>query len=178
VSYRLHTQRVAIDIWSRSPIVGVGLNNYSPLLVELRGERDLDVAIFAAVADFVLLSETRVTAWVHNIYLLLLAETGILGLSGFLIFAAGGVLFCLRGLSGRDPTWVAASLGLLMGMTGLHIHGFQEAALWIEPISCSFVLVVALANNAVRLGEEGRGAAGAEPARIPTREGIGLRGLS
>jgi len=152
--YRLHSQRIALDIWSTSPLVGIGLNNYSSRLVELRGKKDEDVAVFAAVLDYVLLSETRVTAWVHNIYLLFLAETGILGLSGFLLFALGGVLFCLRGLSGRDPTWVAASLGLLFGMVGLHIHGLQEAALWIEPLSCTFALVVALANNAVRLGWE------------------------
>jgi putative inorganic carbon (HCO3(-)) transporter len=178
VNYRLHSQRVAIDIWSRSPVVGVGLNNYSSQLVKLRSSKDEDVAIFEAVADYVLLSETRVTAWVHNIYLLFLAETGLWGLSGFLLFAAAGVLFCLRGLSGRDPTWVAASLGLLLGMTGLHIHGLQEAALWIEPISCTFVLIVALANNAVRLGGEGAAAAGAEPASISTGSGIGRGRLS
>lgn len=154
VTYRLHTQRIALDIWSTSPLVGIGLNNYSSLLVKLRSKKDEDVAVFEALADYVLLSETRVTAWVHNIYLLFLAETGILGLSGFLFFAMGGVLFCLRGLPGRDPTWVAASLGLLFGMVGLHIHGLQEAALWIEPLSCTFVLVVALANNAVRLGQQ------------------------
>ena len=71
-----------------------------------------------------------------------LAETGVVGLSGFLWFAFGGLLFCLRGLGGRDPTWVAASLGLLFGMVGLHIHGLQEAARVIRRRAGSTVVAI------------------------------------
>lgn len=58
---------VAMDLWRSSPVFGVGLNNFIPV-----------------AADQLLAGPSRFLQPVHNIFLLTLAETGILGLLGLL----------------------------------------------------------------------------------------------
>lgn len=64
---REQLSQVAIDIFSKSPIFGVGLNNFIP-----------------AAADQLLVGPSRFLQPVHNIFLLQLSETGIIGLLGLL----------------------------------------------------------------------------------------------
>jgi O-antigen ligase len=146
VDFRAKHDKIAIEIWGRSPVTGVGLNNYSKILSTYDLE---DVQIFLKLADMTRNTlGIRATAWVHNIYLLMLAETGVIGLSGFLILIVGGLLIAVRAVAttGGDTQLVAA--GLAVGMLGLHAHGLQESALWIDPITYSFALSVALATVA------------------------------
>lgn len=59
---------IAIKIWSPSPLFGVGLNNFIP-----------------AASDLLLSGPSRFLQPVHNIFLLTLAETGIVGLVGLVV---------------------------------------------------------------------------------------------
>lgn len=58
----------ALSLWKQAPLLGVGLNNFIP-----------------TAADFLLSGPARFLQPVHNIFLLTLSETGILGLLGFLV---------------------------------------------------------------------------------------------
>lgn len=58
---------VALNLWLSHPFFGIGLNNFIP-----------------QAADQLLVGPSRFLQPVHNIFLLSLAETGILGLLGFL----------------------------------------------------------------------------------------------
>ncbi|MBI2593815.1 O-antigen ligase family protein, partial [Candidatus Daviesbacteria bacterium] len=58
----------ALKLFLESPVTGIGLNNF----------------INALAASEVLVGTSRFLQPVHNIFLLILSETGILGLSGFL----------------------------------------------------------------------------------------------
>lgn len=62
---REQLSKIALTLWSTSPIVGVGLNNFIP-----------------KAADLLLSGPSRFLQPVHNIFLLSLSETGILGLAG------------------------------------------------------------------------------------------------
>ncbi|TSC87830.1 MAG: Uncharacterized protein G01um10147_333 [Microgenomates group bacterium Gr01-1014_7] len=59
---------IAIKMWLQSPLLGVGLNNFIP-----------------AASDQLLAGPSRFLQPVHNIFLLALAETGIIGLTGLIV---------------------------------------------------------------------------------------------
>ncbi len=59
---------IALNLFSRSPLTGIGINNFIP-----------------SGADQVLVGPSRFLQPVHNIFLLQLSETGILGLIGLLV---------------------------------------------------------------------------------------------
>lgn len=58
---------VALTLWSKSPILGVGLNNFIP-----------------TASDLLLSGPSRFLQPVHNIFLLALSETGIIGFLGLI----------------------------------------------------------------------------------------------
>src|SRR5207237_546077 len=58
---------VALKIWKLSPILGVGLNNFIP-----------------TASDLLLAGPSRFLQPVHDIFLLALSETGLLGLLGLI----------------------------------------------------------------------------------------------
>lgn len=64
---REQLSEAAFSMWLSSPFFGIGLNNFIP-----------------RVSDEILVGPNRFLQPVHNIFLLSLAETGILGLLGFL----------------------------------------------------------------------------------------------
>jgi O-antigen ligase len=113
---RLHQYRVAGEIIRHHPLVGVGLNSY----------RNVSYKFDHTAARI----STTFKAPVHNVYLLTLAETGLVGL---------GALFILMGAMlnlawfGRWPVGSAAfdlHLGLFFGLVGYFLH----ANLDINPI--------------------------------------------
>ncbi len=142
VDYRTEHDEIAIEIWKRSPIVGIGLNQYSQTL----SRYDLsEIRMFNEFGEFVRQGlEIRITAWVHNLYLLILAETGAIGLAAFLFFVLGSVRAGVRAIAVADGPWRGAAFGVLVGLVGMLLHGLQEAAVWVDPITYSFVLVVGL----------------------------------
>ncbi|MBI2527817.1 MAG: O-antigen ligase family protein [Candidatus Rokubacteria bacterium] len=156
LEFRAKHDRIALEIWQSAPLMGVGLNNYSDVLAR-RGEPEVDV--FLLIGEHVrTVLDLRVTAWVHNIYLLLLAETGAVGLLAFLLFLVGVTVMGVRALRAPGPVWAAAGLGLFVGTLAVHVHGLQEAALWIDPDTYSFALVVGLLNAIPSLAQQDAGA--------------------
>lgn len=108
--------REAINLWRSRPLFGVGLGN------------------FVAASDYF---------WkepVHNIYLLQLAETGLVGLAGFLIFLA----FCLKKALAKAATF-PLPLVLLIGVLFL---GFLDHYLLTSSAgSLLFWLVLGMAAS-------------------------------
>jgi O-antigen ligase len=107
---------VSLNVIKNHPVFGVGLNNFT------------EVARY-----FDETPERIITLWnapVHNLPLFIAGETGILGLSTFLLLM-GGVLIALRpSLSSPDPLIACASLGLLMGFVAFFIHSLVDYCHW------------------------------------------------
>jgi O-antigen ligase len=165
VEFRVEQGDIALEIWQRTPLLGVGINNYSEILGDYAPD---ETAIVREFGEFIRINmEMRVTAWVHNIYLLFLAEQGILGLVTYLAFAFGMLLRVARAVAANVGGWRAAAYGMMVGMIGLHIHGLQESALWIDPITYSFTLVAALANNINAFAEGEQEASAPRPMGAP-----------
>jgi O-antigen ligase len=96
-----------------NPVVGVGLNNYA--LVSPRYDQ-ADAA-----------SWNNYSPIVHNIYLLIAAETGIIGLFAFLVFLINLLIQTWRIIdqAPNDTIWVA-SVGIWGALIAIMINGMAD----------------------------------------------------
>ena len=109
---RIPLAQGAIAMIQDYPILGVGLNNYSLLMPKY------DPIDFAKQGKIVI---------VHNIFLLIAAETGLVGLAAFLWFLAS--LFVqakrLNSQAPNDIVWLAG-VGAFAGFAALTVHGMVD----------------------------------------------------
>lgn len=153
ISWRLKMNEIAIDLFRANSFFGIGLANV-PLYLrsyDMEFSDSLDQAMAGVLKRGNEEIPVRGFHWVwvpHNIYLLLLAETGLLGLAAFLlgIFAAFRTAF--RNLRVPNRVVQGASLGLLVGICGVLGQMITDWALWLDPVLYTFTLSVALLQNA------------------------------
>ncbi|MBN2303018.1 MAG: O-antigen ligase family protein [Anaerolineae bacterium] len=106
---RLAHWQAAYNMASDHPWLGVGLGNYE-----------------AVYAEYGVVSWPRPLGHAHNDYLNTLAETGMVGLSAYLIGWALIVIWTLRALRQPDPVMRGLVLGLLGTWTHLAVHSFVD----------------------------------------------------
>lgn len=106
---RLAHWQAAATMANAHPLVGVGLGNYE-----------------AAYPDYGLVSWPRALGHAHNDYLNVLAETGVVGLFGYLAGWAVMVWWTLHALRQPDPVLRGLTLGLLGTWTHLAIHSIVD----------------------------------------------------
>jgi O-antigen ligase len=103
---RLPLMQLAWEMSLDHPVLGVGANNFATALPTY-------------------LTTAFSQAWistVHNKYLLVLSETGILGLVTFTWMLVAGLVLAYRGSQIRDPALAAISAGIATGISGMMIH--------------------------------------------------------
>jgi hypothetical protein len=138
----------ALRMWERSPWLGIGLGNYA--------------LIYPAV---------RLPAWeeplghAHNIYLNVLAETGMVGLATYLLLGCGVVAWIWRRYrAAAAHSWNAAlALGVLGVVAHFSVHNFFDnllvqgmylhLALWLALLVEPAAVRPELNRSAVRLSE-------------------------
>jgi putative inorganic carbon (HCO3(-)) transporter len=98
---RMAHWQAALNMADQHPWLGVGLGNYE-----------------AAYADYALLNWPYPLGHAHNIYLNLLAETGVLGLMAYLAFWAAVIALTARVIR-RGPY---PQRGLALGLMGAWVH--------------------------------------------------------
>ena len=105
---RIPLMNLAFRMIADNPILGVGSNNFSVVMNHyLTGEfRSRDAFLFI----------------VHNKYLLIWAETGLVGLLAFLAFLVGAVRKGWQCWKLQDPLFSPLALGLVAGITGHMMH--------------------------------------------------------
>lgn len=125
---RSHLNHSAVSIATDHVILGVGLNNYT-------------LAYPAYNHDFAaqLLAMDNMLTAVHNIYLLVWAETGTLGLAAFLFFLVGCMVAAFASVRKLDRIGRAVMLGFVFGLLAEMANDFTEFSLWIE--ICMYTLV-------------------------------------
>lgn len=102
---RMAHWQAAINMANRHPWLGVGLGNYE-----------------AAYADYALINWPYALGHAHNIYLNLLAEVGILGLSAYLAFWAAVILATARIIDQAPYPQRGLALGLMGAWVHLSVH--------------------------------------------------------
>ena len=100
-------------VWS-SPLSGIGLNNFQT--VE-------DSFIFRGTGTGLRFYT------VHNVYMVVLSESGFIGFTGFLAFILGMLAVGWRGVRSRNVLYSGIAIGLFAGFCGLYVGEFLAFAI-------------------------------------------------
>jgi len=111
-SSRIKLAQIALDIIKDHPLVGIGLNNYSLVSPEYGG---------------IVIGREYI---VHSAFLLIAAETGLIGLAAFIIFLAVLLIKSWRIIirAPNDTVWVAG-VGIFSAYVALVLHSLVDYAL-------------------------------------------------
>ncbi|MEN8098252.1 MAG: O-antigen ligase family protein, partial [Chloroflexota bacterium] len=106
---RMAHWQAALSMANESPWIGVGTGNYA-----------------AAYPDHALMQWPYALGHAHNLYLNLLAETGVLGLISYLGFWAVALVLIMRLISTSEGVPRGIALGLLGAVTHLSVHNLVD----------------------------------------------------
>ena len=143
ITLRADIWSAALDIYSREPLLGVGLNNFGEAYRTLPTTLD-------STSQRRLLHQSQVLVPPHaqNLYLNVLAEEGIIGFAAFACFAFAAVAACFRGVREADPLGRAVALGAGAGLFTLAVHSLLEVTLIGEVALPLFALLAVVASSA------------------------------
>ncbi len=128
---RLNQYQMAVKLFLRKPLTGVGLLQFSPAY-----QKENPIAYEADPVEFV-----------HGLYLGLLCETGVLGFGSFLLFLALlGFKWIRQWLRGKESDHPAQWQGLAV-LFGLLLISFFDALLYNIPLGVLIWMHLGLAEN-------------------------------
>jgi putative inorganic carbon (hco3(-)) transporter len=108
---RITLAQTAMRMIMDHPLLGVGLNNYVSAM------HYYDPSGFS----------TNVITMVHNVYLFVTAETGLLGGITFIVLLASALINCWQVfIRSKDDTLLVLSIGLFCAITAIAIHGLVD----------------------------------------------------
>lgn len=123
---RLAFWQAGFDMARDYPWLGVGFGNYGP-----------------AYADYALLNWPYALGHAHNYYINLLAETGIVGLLGYILFWSIIIGYTLVVIRRLDWPWRGLALGLLAAWVALSVHHLVDK-LYVNNLYIHLGLMLAL----------------------------------
>jgi putative inorganic carbon (HCO3(-)) transporter len=130
---RLPLMATASRIIADNPLLGVGANNYT-----------------AALPDYASTHHSDFLYTVHNQYLLVWAETGLVGLAAFLWFLIATIRRGFEGWKRSDPLLALLALGFTAALVGQMVH-MQVDLLNGRPQVQLLVIVAALIGSMSRM---------------------------
>jgi O-antigen ligase len=110
---RIPMFKIALNVIAAHPLGGVGINNYQ---VNMREYND-------AVESLRYISIPRP---VHNMYLLVAGETGMIGLAAMLLMLIALTRTLLQTVSSPSALTAVTSISLLGGMAAFYLHGMVD----------------------------------------------------
>ena len=157
VDQRVEEYRVAIDMLSDHPLLGVGLNNYAAHMQRYGSRVAWGIERRWHEASL-RVTHMRLLAGPLNGFLYVATVTGLLGLAAFLWLAAGGLILAGRAAAAHPHAPVrAVCLGSMVGMVGMYLHQALSYDIWVDTVISVWIVMIGLA-----------GCAGARPGRDPT----------
>lgn len=139
---RMELNRIAVSMFEDAPLFGHGLNNFEATMPRY----DRYGLIFADHP-------------VHNVYLLQLAETGVVGLAGLLVFAVAVLLSAIRLARSRDRLYSAIGFGVAAAMVFWSIEELLVFSLRQDHPRALLFMLAGLTVAATRLARLDGGAA-------------------
>ncbi len=103
---RIPMMKTALNIIGHNPLLGIGINNYAESMIDY----DVTGHSFSLYRP------------VHNLFLLIAAETGLLGLLFFLWLLVRAILMGLKMLQSFKGTDASIVIGIIAGLIGFIIH--------------------------------------------------------
>lgn len=123
---RLAHWQAAINMWTDHPWLGVGPGNYATVYELYRLPRWQNALGHA-----------------HNVYLNVAAESGVLGLLGYLLLWAASIWQALRGAASDRRLVAAVSAGVLGGLVHATVHNIFDN-LWVQHIYLMLAFLLGL----------------------------------
>ncbi|MEM7331576.1 MAG: O-antigen ligase family protein [Chloroflexota bacterium] len=123
---RLAHWQAAVDMARDQLWLGVGFGNYEP-----------------AYAEYALINWPDPLGHAHNYYLNILAETGIIGLSAYLIFWIAVVLKTINGIQVQTGLYRGVLLGLLGCWAAISVHHLVDK-LYVNNLYIQFGVLLSL----------------------------------
>lgn len=111
---RLPQYEVAYNIIKNNPIVGVGINNYT----EVMDDYDITEEGLKSITAYP----------VHNIFLHIAAEMGILGLTFFMWFISAILIEGIKCINKIKGFMAYVVIGMVAGIMGFLVHGLVDTA--------------------------------------------------
>jgi putative inorganic carbon (hco3(-)) transporter len=121
---------IALTMISHHPLFGVGLNNYT------HTSRSYDFT-----------REQIVSAWnspVHNLFLFIAGEIGLVGLLCFVIFLAQALTGLIPAMRSPDPFILSVAGGLFFGLIAFLIQAQVDYSIWTQNRPLWFFLGLAM----------------------------------
>lgn len=118
--------QAAIAMWADYPWFGVGLGNYAVVYLSYNVPRWYEALGHA-----------------HNVYLNFGAETGLVGMLGYLLFWGAAAWHALQGAAHRNRYMAAVGAGVLGALTHATIHNFFDN-LWVQHMYLQIALLLGL----------------------------------
>ncbi len=140
---RIVLARAALSLVPENPLLGAGLNNYK-LSAPHHG-----------LASYL---DGREVTVVHNVFLLILSETGFLGLMAFVWFLASLIIQSWKNVSRATSSvqWMTA-VGLLGAFVALGLHSlFDYTLISSQGVFTEFWLLAALTASLTSVSQPGR----------------------
>jgi O-antigen ligase len=128
VDFRLNINNSAVMMWQAYPWTGAGLNTF--------GE---------AVQDFDYRGVSLYRWPVHNIYLLWLAETGIVGTVGMVVFLIWAAIRLLRAGTSEHPQASLLAIGFAGGMLAVYTGELAGFSTRMESVAQAFYILLGVA---------------------------------
>ncbi|RGP36321.1 O-antigen ligase family protein [Pseudotabrizicola alkalilacus] len=141
VEFRADYNAAAIGIWRLDPVLGVGPAGFVPNLPAFHPDY---ARVNADIQPARKVANVRAIAPVHNVYLWILAELGILGLTAFVLFLASAARLFLQAGRGERPV-NRFFIGVFWGFLGLCAVQLTDFSLWWDHQLMILTLLLALA---------------------------------
>ncbi len=145
VQQRADGNRIAIDMISDSPLIGIGLNNSKLHVLKYVPELE-----WAVTNDELLVREMNVRsiAAMGNGFYFVTVETGLLGTLAFIVALAGSLLIIVRSVRGVRGPACGVCIGLGLGLAAVLGEQLVDFSLWVDPILYTIAIILGLLNLA------------------------------
>ncbi|ACL58109.1 O-antigen ligase family protein [Methylobacterium nodulans] len=154
VDFRAAYNDAAVRMWEASPMLGVGPNNFGLEIRHYSPDLYVVMALDALSTDEARSKvHLRSTAPVHNVYLFVLSELGILGLICFLLFLLRGLVLAWRASAAPPSVASLFALGLFCGLLAEYAQQLIDYSLLWDPLLFTITLLMGL-MHAINAAQE------------------------
>ena len=130
--------KVAVNVIRHRPLLGTGLNNFVATAIPYDTTR-----------------EQLVSSWnspVHNLFLFIASEVGLVGLTFFIIFLLSVMTWLYPALRSPDPFILCSGAGVFFGLIAFFVHAQVDYSIWTQNRLLWFALGLAISVG--RFGRE------------------------